>query len=52
MNDPLIDLEFIEVSSSKQDARRTYRALRKRQLREAELRMRRAYALRKKLGIK
>jgi len=48
----LVDSEFIDIASGKQDARKTFRAVRKRQMREAELRMRRAYALRKKLGIK
>ena len=52
LDDLLIDPEFVDISSGKQDARKTFRAVRKRQLRQAELRVRREYALRKKLGIK
>jgi hypothetical protein len=50
--DPLFDPDFPDVSNDSQDARKKYRAVRKRQLRSAELRIRREYAIRKKLGIK
>ena len=52
LDDLLIDPEFVDITSGKQDARKTFRAVRKRQLRQAELRMRREHALRKKLGLK
>jgi len=47
-----IDPEFVDIARAKQDARKSFRAERKRQMRKAELRMRREYALTKKLGIK
>jgi len=47
-----IDPEYVDIARAKQDARKSFRAERKRQMRKAELRMRREYALTKKLGIK
>lgn len=52
LRDPLFDSEFPDTSNDGQDARKKYRAVRKRQLRSAELRIRREHAIRKKLGIK
>lgn len=54
LDDVLTDSESIEPSSQRQsqDARKQFRAVRKRQMRDAELRIRRQHALRKKLGIK
>lgn len=54
LHDVLTDSEFIDTASQNQsqDARKRFRAARKRQIRDAELRIRRQYALRKKLGIK
>jgi hypothetical protein len=52
LRDPALDPEFPDISNDSQDARKKYRAVRKRQLRSAELRIRREYAIRKKLGIK
>jgi hypothetical protein len=52
LDDVLLDSEFIETSSQSEDMRKKFRAVRKRQVREAELRIRREHAMRKKLGIK
>ena len=54
LHDVLTDSEFRDTSSQSQtkDARKQFRAVRKRQIRDAELRIRRQHALRKKLGIK
>lgn len=54
LHDVLTDSEFTDTSSQSQskDARKQFRAVRKRQIRDAELRIRRQHALRKKLGIK
>lgn len=48
----LFDAEFMDPSKAKQDARKVFRAERKRRLREAELRMRRQHSMRKSLGGK
>ena len=56
LHDVLNDSEYVDTSSQgqsqSQDARKRFRAVRKRKIRDAELRIRRQYALRKKLGIK
>ena len=52
LDDVRLDPEFIQTSSQSQDLRKKFRAVRKRQIREAELRIRREHATRKKLGIK
>lgn len=44
--------EFIQLSSDRQDPRKTFRAARKRRVRDAELRVRRERALKKKLRMK
>jgi len=52
LHDVLTDSELTDTSSQSQDARKQFRAVRKRKIRDAELRIRRQHALRKKLGIK
>jgi len=52
LDEAQLDSEFIDTSSKSQDLRKKFRAVRKRQVREAELRIRREHATRKKLGIK
>ncbi|MBE0627089.1 MAG: hypothetical protein IH606_20005 [Burkholderiales bacterium] len=48
----LLDPDFIDRWSDRKDVRKTFRAVRKRRLREAELQIRRDHALKKKFGIK
>lgn len=52
LHDLLYESEFVDISSGERDQRKTYRAVRRRQLRAAELRLRRGNAMKKKLGIK
>jgi len=44
--------DFVHIPAGRRDIRKTMQAIRKKQLRAAELRMRRAHNLRKKLGMK
>ena len=48
----LLDAPFIETASDRRDGRERFRTMRKRQLRAGKLRVRREYALKKKLGIR
>jgi len=52
LHDLQFDPDFIDTSSDIQDARKKYRAVRKQRMRQAELRIRREHAIRKKMGIK
>lgn len=52
LHDVLNDSEYVDTPGQSQDVRKQFRAVRKRKVRDAELRIRRQHALRKKLGIK